>query len=251
MLEARSNLLSQHTEQAVRARLDGKPVSPTLRDAVYGAIDGAVTTFAVVASARAAGVSPDIVLVLGCGNLLADGFSMAAGNYLGVKADLELRERIRKTEEAHIRLVPEGEREEIRQIFRAKGFQGDALETAVGIITSDKNRWIETMLREEFGLSASPASPLHCGLTTFAAFLAAGSLPLAAHATSLLSNFPAEPFWWSAFLTSLAFFTIGALKGRVVQRPWASTGLETFALGGIAATLAYAVGVSIKVYASP
>lgn len=59
-----------------------------LRDSVYGANDGIITTFAVVAGAQGASLAPNIVIVLGIANLLADGFSMASGNYLGIKSEM-------------------------------------------------------------------------------------------------------------------------------------------------------------------
>ena len=92
------------------------------RDWVYGGIDGTVTTFAVVAGVVGAELSTRTLLILGAANLFGDGFSMAAGNYSGTKAELDEYAQVRRMEERHVDLVPEGEREEIRQIFRAKGF---------------------------------------------------------------------------------------------------------------------------------
>ena len=107
------------------------PDESYLRDWVYGGIDGAVTTFAVAAGVAGANLSPQIVLILGFANLVADGFSMAVANYSGTKAEREQYERLIAIEHKHIAAIPEGEREEIRQIFAKKGFQGEDLERAV------------------------------------------------------------------------------------------------------------------------
>ena len=131
---------------SVRERLAARRQHNYLGDAVLGAIDGCVTTFAVVASAVGAGFSGVVVIVLGLANLLADGFSMAVGNYLGVKSEPERVERARRAEQHHIDGVPEGEREEIRQIFERKGFGGDVLEKIVEGITRDRRLWVDTML---------------------------------------------------------------------------------------------------------
>ena len=92
---------------------------------------------------------------LGLSNVLADGLSMAAGNFLRARADQLVLERFCQMEETHIERVPEGEREEIRQIFRGKGFDGDVLERIVAVITADRKRWINPMLTEEWGRNFS------------------------------------------------------------------------------------------------
>ena len=113
-----------HTRTAIRARLAGKPPQSYLRDWVYGGIDGAVTTFAVVSGVVGAQLSPRIILVLGAANLVADGFSMAAGNYLATRAEHEERRYVEAVEHRHIDTAPEGEREEVREIFRQRDSRG-------------------------------------------------------------------------------------------------------------------------------
>jgi VIT1/CCC1 family predicted Fe2+/Mn2+ transporter len=243
----KGGLEAEHTPAAIRRRLQYGPRHSYLRDFVYGAVDGAVTTFAVVSGAGGAGLSSGVVIILGIANLTADGFSMAVSNFLGTRAEEELRESARKEEELHVREVPEGEREEIRQIFAAKGFRGEDLEKVVEVITADRKRWVDTMMTEELGLSLNGASPGRAALTTFIAFGLVGSFPLAPFLYQWA--FPGvlfDPFQTSAFVTAAAFFIVGALKGRFVNRNWYRAGLETLLLGGVAASLAYGVGFLLQ-----
>src|SRR5262245_60870423 len=131
-------LQSQHTPEVVAARLQNGNQHDYLSAFVLGAVDGTVTTFAVAAGVAGASLPNYVALILGGANLLADGFSMAVGNYLGTQADRQLMEKVRRIEERHIDVVPDGEREEIRQIFANKGFQGDVLEHIVEVITEDR-----------------------------------------------------------------------------------------------------------------
>ncbi|MBI3252381.1 MAG: VIT1/CCC1 transporter family protein [Candidatus Omnitrophica bacterium] len=222
----------EHTPEAIRARLAKGIRHSYLRDFVFGAVDGLVTTFAVVAGAAGAGLSSRVVVILGTANLIGDGFSMAVGNYLATQADRDLLQKARQIEAMHIEKIPEGEREEVRQIFARKGFKGPALENAVGIVTSDPQLWIDTMLKEELGLPLDIPSPGRAALATFAAFVLVGAVPLLTP-----SSFPA-----SAFLTAMAFFAVGAFKGRWTGRPWHRGGAETLFVGALAASLAYLTG---------
>jgi VIT1/CCC1 family predicted Fe2+/Mn2+ transporter len=163
---------------------------------------------------------------------------MAAANFSGTKAEIEEYEVVRRMEERHVEFAPDGEREEIRQIFRAKGFEGEALESAVNVITDKRERWIETMMTEEHGLPPISRSPGRAALTTFLAFLACGSIPLVPFVVGLPATVEA-----STVMTGLTFFSIGSMRSRWSPAPWWRTGLETFAIGISAAAMAYVVGV--------
>jgi VIT1/CCC1 family predicted Fe2+/Mn2+ transporter len=245
---ARERLLrEEHTPSAVRKRLRDQPSASYLQDFIYGAVDGTVTTFAVVAGVQGASLDETIVIILGGANLIADGFSMAVSNFLGSRAERQRRERARREEELHIRLVPEGEREEIRQIFAAKGFEGDDLERVVDVITSDPDLWADTMMSEELGYASTEPNEYRAALATLAAFVTVGFLPLAVFAYDVVADGRVEnAFAWSAVLTAVAFFVVGAMKARFVERPWWRSGLETLTVGGLAAVLAYAVGASLQ-----
>lgn len=117
-------LQSAHTPDAIRERMEEPARASHLPDAVLGALDGCVTTFAVVAGATGGQLSGNVVIILGLANLLADGFSMAASNYSSVRTLEQTLRRARREEEEHIAHVPSGEREEVRQISLRKASPG-------------------------------------------------------------------------------------------------------------------------------
>jgi VIT1/CCC1 family predicted Fe2+/Mn2+ transporter len=246
--ESRSRSLeAEHTPAGVSARLRRRPAPSYLHDFIYGAVDGAVTTFAVVAGVAGANLDETVVIILGVANLIADGFSMAVSNFLGSRAERQRRERARREEEAHIRLVPEGEREEIRQIFAAKGFDGRDLDRIVQVITSDPERWTETMMREELGFASTEPNEVRAALATLVAFITVGFLPLAVYVYVLAAPGRVEnAFTWSAVMTGIAFLVVGGLKSRFVDQSWWRSALETLAVGGLAAALAYAAGALLQ-----
>lgn len=226
-----------HDPQSIAARIGAPPGRGVLRDLVYGGIDGSVTTFAIVAGVAGAGLSPFVIVALGLANVLADGFSMAAGNYSGTKAELDNNRRLRRIEERHIDRYPEGERREVREILALKGLSGQVLEEATEAITADRERWIDLMMEGEYGLAAVDPHPMRAALATFAAFLIAGLIPL----LPFLLGVPGA-FTLSAWMTAAVFFAIGAMKSVWSLAPWWRSGLETLAIGGAAAAMAYGVG---------
>ena len=230
-----------HDSASIRRRFASGPPVSYLRDWVYGGIDGAVTTFAVVAGTMGADLSSRIVLILGAANLVGDGFSMAASNLSGTKAERDEYARLRAVEERHVDLVPDGEREEIREIYREKGFRGDDLARAVGVITASRERWIDTMMAEEYGQPKVLRTPWKAALSTFAAFLICGAVPLLPFVVNASGK-----SGLSLAATALVFLGIGSLKSRWSLTSWWRSGLETLVVGLAAAALAFAVGFALK-----
>jgi len=231
----------EHTIEAIGQRLATGPQHNYLRDWIYGGIDGSVTTFAVVSGVVGAHLSPKVIVIMGFANLVADGFSMAASNFLGTKAERDDMQRLEAIEHRHIELAPDGEREEVRQIFGRKGFQGSDLERVVALITSDRERWVKTMLSDEYGLPPEARSAWRAATSTFSAFIVCGLAPLLPF---LLGT--SSAILVSTFLTGAVFFLIGSVKSRWSTSSWWYSGLSTLLIGGIAASLSYVAGVLLK-----
>jgi len=209
-----------------------------IRDAVFGANDGIVTTFAVIAGVAGANLPLSTVLILGFANLFADGLAMGLGNYLGTKSEVEYINQERRTEDWEVKHIPSQERKEIEAIYYRKGFRGQDLTRAVQAITSNKKAWVETMMIEELGLPAEKsAHPVKNGLATFAAFALAGLFPLLPY----VFGFP-RAFNTSIMVTGLALFSVGSLRAIITKKNWLKSGLEMLAVGAIAATAAFVTG---------
>lgn len=241
-----ADIIHDHSSQAIRERLEQGNEASYLRDWIYGGIDGAVTTFAIVSSVIGADLSTKIILILGAANIFADGFSMAASNYTGTKAENEEFDRIRAYEERQIDRDREGEVREIREIYRAKGFKGHDLDRAVEIITSDRKLWVDTMMTEEYGLPMQDRSSIKAASGTFVAFLLCGLVPLLPFLlTPFLFSRPAASIL-CVVLTAVTFFVIGSVKARWSLMAWWRSGLETLAIGLGAAVIAYLIGYGLK-----
>lgn len=226
-------------EQLAHRHLLGKYVG----DFVYGANDGIVTTFAVVAGAAGAQLSVSIILILGFANLLADGVSMGLSKYLGDRSEQDFAKAQRQKEEWEIEHLYELEVEEVRDIYKKKGFTGKDLERAVLIITSDKKVWLDTMMKDELGImeEAHGDARKH-GLATFIAFVVAGLFPLLPY---ILPALP-DSFFASAIVGALTLFVVGALRSLLTTVSVFRGGLEMLLIGSSAAVVAYIVGAVVR-----
>ncbi|OGI00545.1 MAG: hypothetical protein A2Y25_00050 [Candidatus Melainabacteria bacterium GWF2_37_15] len=240
-----SKLKKEHAPKAIKRRLTFAKSHNYLGDSVLGAIDGIVTTFAIVSGVAGAGLRAEIAIVLGLANLLADGFSMAVSNYMRVRSDKEVIKKTKKDEESHIEKIPEGEAEEIKQIFELKGFSGEDLENITGIITKNRRQWVDTMLVDEFGLSLETPNPIRAGLITFGSFFIAGAVPLTPFFIMIYLN-GFNVYLLSSIVTALTFFTIGIIKGKILEKNIWQSGFQTLFIGYGAALIAYIISLLTK-----
>jgi vacuolar iron transporter family protein len=221
-----------------------RPAGEYLKDTVYGANDGVITTFAVVAGVAGAQLDYSIVILLGLANLLADGFSMAASNYLGSKSEIDYALRERKTEELEFHHEPEEEYAEMFGFLRRKGYIKKDAEILLPLLSKNKEFWLDVMLQEELGLAPpnTATNPLRGALATFFAFVAAGVIPLVPY----LFIETSAVFAAAAVFTAITLFVIGALRSLFTGQKWFIAGGEMLFVGGIAAVIAYTVGFLVS-----
>lgn len=213
-----------------------------LREFVYGGIDGCVTTFAVVAGSVGAGLDSAIILILGFANLFADGFSMSLGAYLSSKSDRDNYHKHRKVEYWEIENMRETEIEEVREIYRQKGFEGDLLEQVVAKIIEDKDRWVDVMMKDELEMIKEDKSPIGIGVVTYISFIVIGLIPLSVYVWDFINPINDHHFLITSVLTAMGFVVIGFFKSKVNETNLLRGVLETLLLGALAAVVAYFVG---------
>ncbi len=219
-----------------------------LKDFVYGGMDGVVTTFSVISGVMGAKLSPTIILIMGFANLFADGFSMAIGNIMSVRTEKELYEMEKKRETEETKKFPEEEIEDIRKIYRKKGFSGRLLDDVVKVITSKRRVWVDTMMKEELGLSVDNTDLKKSSLITLISFMSMGVIPLLSYIALQLFNIDeAVANMVSVDMTLFTLFIIGSIKGKMVKKSMFKSGMEVMAVGGIAATVAYLTGYILKI----
>ncbi len=211
----------------------------SIRDFVFGYGDGINTSLGIVAGVGGADVSSNIIVLAAIVAMFTGAKAMAVQNYLAVKSQRQILNSEIEREKWEMENIPEAERQEIEDVYKAKGFFGGELEMIVNKITSDKKVWLETMLTEELKLNLEiVGSPLKSAFRMFGSFLVGGILPIIpyffAHGYIPLSI---------AIGTSLsASFIIGAIKSRLANLSIIRGGLEMALLGTGIALLGYGIG---------
>jgi len=232
-----ANLRSTHTEPHIKE-------SSYIRDLVFGFGDGVNTSLGIVAGVGGAVIAADVVILAALIGMFTGAKAMAVQNYLAVKSQKQVLESEIKREEFEIENVPEKERQEIEDIYRAKGFRGDELKRIVEKITSDKQVWLKTMLTEELGLNLEiVGSPLKGALAMFGAFLLGGILPILPYFVVKSGSLSSMTAIWIAIALSVASsFIIGAIKSRMAKKNWIIGGIEMAGLGTGIALVGYGIG---------
>ncbi len=230
----------------IEAAYSSKKYQIYLSEFVYGGIDGSITTFAVVAGGVGANLDTSIILIMGFANLLADGLSMSIGAYLSGKSEKDNFKKHKAREHWEVEHLPELERDEIREIYKEKGFTGELLEQVVQVICSDEDVWVDTMMKEELEMIDNSKSPIDIGLVTFLSFISLGIIPLSIYVIDIFIEISFNKMVFASILTLMAFLLIGFLRGVANHKNKLLSMLETASMGAIAAVVAFYVGDFIE-----
>jgi VIT1/CCC1 family predicted Fe2+/Mn2+ transporter len=219
-----------------------------LSDVILGGQDGLVNVLGVILGVAAATQDARIVIAAGLAATFAESISMGAVAYTSTLAENDLYHSEKEREYRHIRLAPDVEVEEIRDIYQKKGFEGKTLETIVDVITSNHDVWVDVMMSEEFQMTPPEKTR---------AFRSALIVGLSALAGSLIPLLPffflnvSLSIWSSIVIAALTLFIVGAYKARVtIGKPFRS-GMQMAVIGTISALAGYVVGLIFKVPTVP
>jgi vacuolar iron transporter family protein len=213
--------------------------SSSIRDFVFGFGDGINTSLGLVAGVGGAEVSSNIIILAAIVAMFTGAKAMAVQNYLAVKSQRQILDSEVEREKWEMNNVPEAERKEIEDIYKAKGFTGQDLEKIVDKITSNKKVWLDTMLTEELKLNLEiVGSPLKSAFRMFGAFLVGGILPIIPY--FFLSGH--VPLFVAIGFSLSASFVIGAIKSKIANISMLRGGLEMAGLGTGIALIGYGIG---------
>ncbi len=213
--------------------------SAMVRDIVIGMSDGLTVPFALAAGLSGAVASTGIVVTAGLAEIAAGSIAMGLGGYLAAKTDAEhyATEWMRELQET--KEIPERETEEVAAIFRSYGLRGEHLNSVVGTICADSDRWVDFMMRFELGLEApEPSRARRSAATIGGSYIIGGLIPLFPY---MMLQQAQTALWISVTVTLMALFVFGYLKGRLTGVQPLRGGLQTAGIGGVAAAAAFTI----------
>ena len=224
-------------------RAGGK--SGALRAAIFGLNDGLVSNLSLIFGVAGAGVDNEVVIIAGLAGLVAGAFSMSSGEYISVRVQREVFERLIHLEAHEIGSEPEAERAELADLYVRKGLPRDLAERLSTELMKDPEMALDTHAREELGLDPKEGlgSPVAAAGSSFVMFAIGAFVPLLPFLVS--SGTPAVVA--SAVISGLALFGVGAAISYLTGRPWLLSGLRMLGIGAAAAGITYVVGTLLGV----
>ena len=216
----------------------------TLRAAIFGVSDGLVSNLALVMGFAGAQADAEFVMLAGVAGLIAGACSMAAGEYVSMRAQRELFERQIALEETELQLMPEEEEAELALIYRAKGVPATEAAQLASRIMENPDVALDTLAREELGLDpAQLGSPWGAAISSFLAFTAGAIIPVLAYFTGAgLIQFAV-----SAAMSGVALFAVGAGVSLFTGKSGLYSGGRQLVIGAVAAAVTFGIGSAIGV----
>lgn len=211
-----------------------------LRPAVFGAMDGLVSNFALIAGIAGGKGGPHTIELAGLAGLAAGAFSMAAGEYISVASQSEMTLAEIAVERRELVNNAKAEEMELAQLYQARGLDPELAAEVARQLSRDPEEALDIHAREELGVDPDNLpSPYVAAISSFVFFSVGALLPV------LPYLFGATTLWVSGVLAVLGLFGAGALVSRVTARPWWFSGLRQLLLGVAAAAVTYGVGALI------
>jgi len=215
------------------------PKTNWLRDVILGGQDGLVNILGIILGVIAGGGSNTVLLVTGFAAAITESISMGAVGYTSSVSERDYYEAERARESTEITQVPEAERQEVREIYAAKGFTGELLDRVVETITANRDQWLETMMDEELHLQPVDRSViLRSAVVIFIATLIGHLIPLAPFL--VLSRVPALVV--AIVVSGLVLFGVGVYSAVTLVGDWRTSGLRMLVIGLGAAGIGFLVG---------
>jgi VIT1/CCC1 family predicted Fe2+/Mn2+ transporter len=208
-----------------------------LRPAVFGAMDGLVSNFALIAGVVGAAGAGRGAALAGFAGLIAGACSMAAGEYTSVKSQTELMRAEIAVERRELARNPAGEQAELAALYQARGLDADLARQVAAGLSADPEQALRVHVREELGVDPDDLpSPRLAAVSSFGAFATGALVPLAPFL------FGASGLTLALVLSVLALFGFGAAVARMTARPWWLGGLRQLVLGVGAAAVTFGLG---------
>ncbi len=218
-------------------------VGDGIREFVFGANDGTVSTFGILAGLVGANLAGPVIALVGVIQMFAAGLSMGLGAYISTKSQNEYYAEAESEEKRYIDEHPRREKKRVRDILAERGLEGETLKDATKTLTHDRTGWLHFLVEERFGISAtSYPHPVFAASVMFLAFLVAGLFPV-------FPFFVAPPgvaLVWSATLSLIILFAVGAAKTRFTKRNWFVSGFENLMIGAITGVTGFVVGSLVQ-----
>ncbi len=212
-----------------------------VREIIFGFNDGSISILALLAGVTGGALAQGSIIIAGISGVVAGAISMGIGAYISTKSEIEHHRSEINRELREIEQIPEVEKEEVRQIYRKKAhFTEEELNFIVERIVSDKETWLDTMMKEELGLFEERFErPTKLGFIMLTTFLAGGSIPIFPF---LIIQSPLNSLIVAAVLTFASLFVIGLWKTTFTEKHWLISGLEMVGIGLLAAVVPYIIG---------